>query len=183
MTFRVADVQEYQGTHIMVALDVTDEEGNATKVAHLIPKDAAEWRIAEYGLDPEDGDTVLDVLLFEGQAQADVPEDYRLHRAATVREAREALLGAVQAHKATNEAGRPALRGAAKAADPEPNARARFWALCKVDPAVVEAKRNHVAAVRAELAARPLPLAADRVAPFLDKEMLHGNDDDAPRAS
>lgn len=166
---------EEQGENIFSVLEVTDEGGTTQRVAHLMPKDAAEWRVAEYDLDLEDHDTVIDVLLFEGlvHANGDVAEEDRLHNAPSRAHAREALLGAVRARKATSETRRAALPKAKGRAvkDPEPDARQQMAGLFRIHPEVVEAKREFVEHTRKRVkeerqqSARPAPpLAAERAA-------------------
>lgn len=44
---------------------VTEEADSATRCLMVFPEDVFEWRVAEYGFDPEDIDTILDVVLHE----------------------------------------------------------------------------------------------------------------------
>jgi hypothetical protein len=172
MIIELIEAQPYDDRQMVCTVDVTDDEGTLTRVAHFIPYEAAEWRIAEYDLDPADTDTVVDVLLWEAHAHADVPEELRLHAAPTVEAAREALLGAVQARKGVARASK---------AGPEAEARQRLIALCPVDEEVVAAKRQHVQNMRASVtAARPAspPLAADRLAALTSTEERHAIPDD-----
>lgn len=169
MIIELVDVQEYGPDHIMSTLDVTDDAGKTVRMAHFMPKDAAEWRVAEYGLDPDDHETLIDVLLHEGHAQADLAPEDTLHHAPTVEHARNALLGAVRARKATSDAGRRLAKGKP---DPEAAARQRMKGLFVIHPDVVAAKREHVEGQRAAVkAARergtpPPSLAAQRLAAF-----------------
>jgi hypothetical protein len=168
MMIEVLDVQGHGPEHMLLALQVTDDEGNTARMAHYMPRDAAEWRVAEYGLDPDDHDTLIDVLLFEQHAHAngDIAEEDQLHLAPTVEHAREALLGAVRARKATSEAKRTAARG--RKADPEPAVRLRVKDMFDIHPEAVEAKREYVGMARermqAERAARPSLAGAERAA-------------------
>jgi hypothetical protein len=171
MMIEVLDVEEHGPGHMMLALQITDDTGTAIRTAHFMPKDAAEWRVAEYDIDPDDRDTLLDVLLFEGYAQAngDLPEETRLHLAPNVQEAREALLGAVQARKATSEAKRAAKLG--RKADKEPEVRSRIKDMFDIHPEAVQAKREFVAMARERMRAEraTLPLAGpERAANILN---------------
>lgn len=184
MIIELIDVERYDDQHMMCTVDVTDEEGTATlRTAHFIPYDAAEWRIAEYELDPEDPHTVVDVLLWEAHAQAEVPEELHLANAPTVAHAREALLGAVRAHKTTNDSARRAKRMAAargKAsladADPEAAVRQKIIALCPVDAEVIAVKREHIRLMREKAQATRPSLAADRVAGLKPIETVEASD-------
>lgn len=40
-------------------------EGDGTRVRHVFPPDALHWRAAEYGIDPQDAHTLLDIILHE----------------------------------------------------------------------------------------------------------------------
>lgn len=199
MIIELLDVSPYDDRRMMCTVDVTDDEGQTTKIAHFIPYDTAEWRIAEYELDPTDPDTIIDILLWEGHADADVPEELKLYRAPTVAEAREALVGAVRARKVASDAQRQArqaerlsrLTGAALAAakadeDPEESARAKMRGLCIVQDETVRAKREHVLSLRAVMEtqrSRPAgPASATERAkifnPILTKGAISGDDHD-----
>jgi hypothetical protein len=189
MIIELLDVQPYDSHQMMCTLDVTDDGGTTVRTAYFLPYDAAEWRIAEYDLDPADHETVLDILLWEMHAHADVPEDLKLHHAPTVEAARTAMLGAVRARKATSDSKRAAkLRGKGAGEDPEPAAREKMRGLCLVQDDVVEVKREHVHRQRETISeqrsaslAPPLPLAGDRAAQFKSASNLtkepkgHGN--------
>lgn len=162
MIIKLLDVQEHGPDHLLAALEVTDDEGNVTRTVHFMPKDAAEWRVAEYGLDPNDHDTLIDVLLFEPHAHADIADEDKLHAAPTVKHARDALLGAVRARKATSDSKRAAARGGK--ADPEPDARLRMKGLFAIHPEAVQAKREFVDQARERMQKEPAarPSLADQ---------------------
>lgn len=48
-----------------LAQDIEPDNGDAYPWYHLFPDDIFEWRCAEYGIDHDDTDTLLDVVLFE----------------------------------------------------------------------------------------------------------------------
>lgn len=193
MIIELVDAQQYDEHRMLAAVEVTDDDGTVRRVAHVLPYDAAEWRIAEYELDPNDpatADDVVDILLFEAHTPVheDIVEEQRLYAAATVADARDALLGAVRARKATSEARKAAARAnragkaAADPAQTERTARNKFISLCVVDAEVVALKQEHVRAARdrvaaeraASRAAGPIDRAAAlRPLPKDDKERKH----------
>ncbi|WP_406444575.1 hypothetical protein OHB14_36790 [Streptomyces sp. NBC_01613] len=74
-------------------------------LTHVFPKVTLEWRAAEYGIDPADVDTLLDVvlheqLLDEGTAAAIAPD---LFEASSTTRARNAHLARLGAHKEKSE--------------------------------------------------------------------------------
>lgn len=77
----------------MVMLNVVDDNGNAEDTAWIFPTDSLEWRAAEYGIDPSDTATLMDVLLAEAfLGPEDFEEGTRLHEAPDIDAAREAHL-------------------------------------------------------------------------------------------
>jgi hypothetical protein len=48
-----------------IALTITADDGTSTRLLHLLPLDAMEWRAAEYGIDPADTATLLDIVIAE----------------------------------------------------------------------------------------------------------------------
>lgn len=48
----------------VLATEVTDDTG-IQRAAHMMPEETLEWRVAEYGIDPDDKDTLLQVVLYE----------------------------------------------------------------------------------------------------------------------
>jgi hypothetical protein len=146
-SIELVGVEEHGPDHLLLAVEVVTEDGKTERVAHFMPKDTAEWRIAEYDLDPDDHDTVIDVLLHEAAVHAEMAPEDTLHQAPSVEHAREALLGAVRARKAVSDGKlRTARKG--KKADPEKPHRARLKELFLIEPEVVEAKRAFVRMLR-----------------------------------
>lgn len=136
------------GERIIALLDVTDDDGNTTRLAYLLPTDTIEWRAAEYNLDPvADAELLTDIVLFE--PHVNIPEDKRLYRVGKA-EAKEALLALVKAEKGKSDAGKAAKRKALPAArlaevqDGEEEIRRNIRAMSHVHPQVVEAKRQYV---------------------------------------
>lgn len=70
-------------------------------ITHIFPKAALEWRAAEYGIDPADVDTLLDVVLHEQLMDDDTAaENARaLASAASTAEARQAHTARIAAVK------------------------------------------------------------------------------------
>lgn len=72
----------------LMRADVTRPDGS--RCQHTFPVDTLEWRAAEYGLDPSDVDTLLEVVLAEPHLDPDPDDTTRsLFEAATIEEARE----------------------------------------------------------------------------------------------
>lgn len=84
---------KWQVVYIVEHVPETPEDGEvwAEQSGHCFPKDIFEWRAAEYGIDPTDMDTLIDIVLSEPFLQDD---DYvigeGLHDAPSVEIAREA---------------------------------------------------------------------------------------------
>lgn len=51
--------------HWVVSREITHDDGHVEQGVHIFPHDILEWRVAEYDLDPNDLDTVLDLVLAE----------------------------------------------------------------------------------------------------------------------
>ena len=126
--------------HILVALDVTDDEGKTVRTAHVFPKDTLEWRAAEYGIDPADTQTLLDIVLFEPHIEID--PDWQLYTAPTVDDARDHLLERVQERKAQSERMKPAARRSL--AKGERPVHDQVLDLCHLDADVLDVKREMV---------------------------------------
>lgn len=47
------------------SLTITADDGSSVRHQHLFPVDTMEWRAAEYGIDPADTATLLDIVLAE----------------------------------------------------------------------------------------------------------------------
>lgn len=73
----------------LAAITVTDDAGTTTRFGHAFPADAMEWRAAEYGIDPSDTATLLDIVLAEPHL---TPEEWsighQLHAAPDIDTAR-----------------------------------------------------------------------------------------------
>jgi hypothetical protein len=85
------------GRHWIVHRRITRTENGGEPVVeegiHVFPHDALEWRAAEYGIDPSDVDTLMDIVLAEPYITS---EDYEpgttLYDAPSIQDAREAHL-------------------------------------------------------------------------------------------
>lgn len=94
MTIHIKEVQEYEH-HFVV---IQDRDGTEGRVGHFIPKDALEWRAAEYEIDPADIDTLLTVVLYEPLLDGNSHEHPKhLYNADSIAEAREYHLGRIKA--------------------------------------------------------------------------------------
>jgi hypothetical protein len=75
--------------HFVVQRRVTGDDGIVREGVHAFPYDTLEWRAAEYGIDPSDVDTLMDIVLAEPYlTAADWAEGSRLHDADTIEQAR-----------------------------------------------------------------------------------------------
>lgn len=151
--------------NVEVANRVTDDQGSVTMVLHIFPPETLEWRAAEYGIDPSDVDTLLDVVLAEPYDTEPAP----LWQAPDRETARAALLDRVSARKASAPAARNALPDRASrvaalrtagvgpdwqaAAEEEP--RGALRRLVTVDPEVVAVMAEHVDRTRVALQRPP----------------------------
>ena len=82
---------------LMLATEITHDDGTVDKIAHALPVDILETRAAEYGIDPTDTDTLLEIVLYENYLPPQEPDDpTTLYNAETVQEARDALITRVR---------------------------------------------------------------------------------------
>lgn len=78
----------------MIAREV-DRGGSTILELCLVPRDALEWRAAEYQIDPPDTDLLMDVVLYETELPR-TEEIPVLYTAETIDEAREVHVGRVK---------------------------------------------------------------------------------------
>jgi len=72
-----------------IALTITADDGTSTRLMYLLPLDAMEWRAAEYGIDPADTATLLDIVMAEPHlTPADWASGSKLHDAPDIETAR-----------------------------------------------------------------------------------------------
>lgn len=185
MIIELMDAALYDENTILATVNKTDDDGAVVRMAHLIPRDAVEWRAAEYGIDPGDTDTLLDIILHEPHVQVD--QALGLYQAPNVDAAREHLLAKVREHKAesAHEQGlRRVLPGKGKVPDP----RGKLLDLLHVDREAIELKAQMVGLQMArvqEQARQSRPAPEDRISRLRDtlKEMKNGRHDDNPSAA
>lgn len=78
--------------HVVIKMVKTHDDGTTENGVFIMPEDTLEWRAAEYGIDPGDVDTLMDVVLAEPFLASHPREIPVLFTAATVDEARVAHL-------------------------------------------------------------------------------------------
>jgi hypothetical protein len=144
MYLELLDVEDYGNDHVLATVDVTGDDGLTVRTAYVFPKDTLEWRAAEYGLDPADTQTLLDIVLFEPHIQID--PDWHLYSAPTVDDARDHLLDRVQERKAESDRLKPVKRQALRKG--ERPVHDRLVDLCHMDPEVIAVKQELVGVQR-----------------------------------
>ncbi|WP_143264372.1 hypothetical protein [Amycolatopsis kentuckyensis] len=80
-----------EGSQQMWAVDGTRtaDDGTVMRFRHLFPLDTLEWRAAEYGIDPADTATLLDIVLAEPYlSEEDWATGHQLHDAPDIDTAR-----------------------------------------------------------------------------------------------
>jgi hypothetical protein len=91
MRLKFGDAKDDGNGHWVVAMTRVHDDGSTEEGSHVFPKDALEWRAAEYGIDPADRDTLLDIILTEPHlSEEDRAVGPDLANADTVDEARAA---------------------------------------------------------------------------------------------
>lgn len=89
----------------VIAKTVTD--GNKTfRMAQVIPEDMMEWRAAEYDIDPNDRDTLMDIILYQHHLDDGIDDNSHpqsLMWASTVEEARDFHLNRIKTKKANGK--------------------------------------------------------------------------------
>lgn len=83
-----------------VAKQVTKDDGTSTLVLHFFAPETLEWRAAEYGIDPADVDTLIDVVMHEQYI-----DEAPLWTSANREEAKERLLSKISGIKTTRPRG------------------------------------------------------------------------------
>lgn len=181
MRVSVESVEQRDG-HWLVTQTHTEDNGTSTRHVHAFPLDTLEWRVAEYGIDPADVDTLLDVVLTEGHLTPQDWEDgHQLHNAPDIATARADHLARCAKAKLRH---RISTRGAAG------NALQRIRDESPLHHEVVKVKREHVEQVRRHVqeqlqaaaaaapaalsAPAPTPSGAERAAELRQKLGLDG---------
>jgi hypothetical protein len=131
------------------------DDGTSIRLQHTFPLDTLEWRAAEYGIDPADTATLLDIVLAEPYlTKEDWATGHRLHDAPDIDTARADHLARCARAKlrhrlSTRTAGHPCRRVAAES---------------PLHPEAIELKRQLVAQARAAHAHARAAAAPDRIA-------------------
>lgn len=118
---------------VVVEQELTMDDGQVIRGRHVFPDDTMEWRAAEYGIDPTDLETLLDVVLWEPHLPEPDRPELLLHDAPSVEAARTYHLSRIADRKGT--AGRPPQAG-----PPDP-VRSQIVALSRMNPAALEVKK------------------------------------------
>lgn len=108
---------EDRGEYWMVHNTTTFSDGAVEPGVNILKKDTLEWRAVEYGIDPTDLDTLLDIAMVEPYlTPEEQAEGVFLLDAATTQQAREA-------HIARCAKAKLRLKLATRTKDPEPQVR------------------------------------------------------------
>jgi hypothetical protein len=99
-----ADLVDVSGTQTWAVLTEIDRGNGPEMVGHIFPADTLEWRAAEYGIDPADRATLLEVVLYEPYLPDVASEDHPLFASDTVAGARAAHLARIASVKAGGKA-------------------------------------------------------------------------------
>lgn len=132
-----------------------NDDGTTIRTVHLLPVDTLEWRAAEYGIDPADTATLLDIVLAEPYlSEEDWAAGYRLHDAPDIATARRDHLARCARAKlrhrlSTRTAGHPCRRVAEES---------------PLHPEAIALKRQLVAQARAAHREAATVAAPDRIA-------------------
>ena len=126
---------EQRGDVIDVQREMELADGSIIRGKHAFPVDTLEWRAAEYGIDPADLDTLLDIVLHEPFLGEPDQPDMLLYDAPTVEEARAYHLARIDAVKAKSKK--------EMKAGPD-SVRERIKQLSVVNPEAVSLKGNLV---------------------------------------
>lgn len=88
MKIELTDVKDDGEGHWVIGRVITLDDGTKHEGVYVLPHDILEWRAAEYDIDPEDTETLLDMVLAEHHLELSDPVPV-LFTANTVSEARE----------------------------------------------------------------------------------------------
>lgn len=157
VTFTAAKTETHDGVEMWRIEGVLEQEdGTRVRYFYLTPLDTLEWRAAEYGIDPADTATLLDIVLAEPHlSDEDWAAGHQLHDAPDIDTARAHHLARCTRAKlrhriSTRTAGHPCRRIAAES---------------PLHPEAIELKRQLVAQARAAHAhAREATAPPDRIA-------------------
>lgn len=140
MTVHHADLVDIEGQRLWM-VSVEKDTGNGPEVvSHVFPEDTLEWRAAEYGIDPADTDTLLEMVLYEAHLTDEDPAStHPLYISATREEARAAQLARIQAVKGAGKVRGVRGRSQHRGADP---AKVKILLESGVDDPVAVIKRE-----------------------------------------
>lgn len=93
---------------LTVTMDLVQDDGTVIPGTHTFPEDTMEWRAAEYGIDPADLDTLLDIVLHEPHLPDDDQPELSLHNAPTIDAARDRHLARIKEISGEMPGNRPA---------------------------------------------------------------------------
>lgn len=137
------DSAETDRDHWKIVYTVVGDDGTTTRLLYALPQDTMEWRAAEYGIEPTDTATLLDIVLVEPHL---TPQDWaaghQLHTAPDIDTARKDHVARCAAAKlrcrlSTRTKGSPL---------------ARVQAESPMDLEVIAVKREHVDLARRDIA-------------------------------
>lgn len=136
MRVQFGDATEDGQGHWSVVVTRIEDDGIVTTGVHVFPTDTLEWRAAEYGIDPSDVDTLMDIILAEPYlTDQHWATGSQLHDADTIDQARADHIARCAAVKLAH---RMSTRG--KAAEPLRAVRERH----EMHPEALEMKRELV---------------------------------------
>jgi hypothetical protein len=152
-----------EGGQQLWAVDGTrTADGTEMRFRHEFPADTLEWRAAEYGIDPADTATLLDIVLAEPHlSEEDWAAGHRLHDAPDIETARRDHIARCARAKLRHRIS-TRTRAATKDAPAVPSPCQRVADESPMHPDAIELKRQLVARARAAHASAAAP--PDRIA-------------------
>lgn len=92
MRIHVGEAHHDGNGHWVIQKTIEHDGGNIEEGVFIFPEDALEWRAAEYGIDPQDRDTLFDMIIAEFFILADDGTGPSLYDAENTDDARVAHL-------------------------------------------------------------------------------------------
>ncbi|RSD22014.1 hypothetical protein [Amycolatopsis eburnea] len=167
VTMKIIDVQRVDkgdSSYWAIILELSDEDGTVHNRAHIMPADTLEWRAAEYGIDPADTATLLDVVLAEPYlSEEDWATGHQLHDAPDIDTARRAHIARCARAKLRHRLS-TRTRAATKDTPAVPNPCQRVADESPLHPEAIELKRQLVQQARAAHAQARAAAPPDRIA-------------------
>lgn len=111
---QLADYGPQMGDMFVLAVEVIDDDGTSKMVAQHIPADTFEWRAVEYGIDPTDMDTLIEIVIHEPYINMTADDPLMIHNTDDQQAARNHHLNKIRARftkKPKGLRGKPKLRG------------------------------------------------------------------------